>query len=74
MAGNVWEWTADLLEAYPGGDAGLFSNYGDDYRVVRGGAWISRGEIPHVMSFERSASLITKTNEVLGFRCAKSVP
>jgi formylglycine-generating enzyme required for sulfatase activity len=36
MAGNVWEWTADLWHSYPG--AAVVSD--DGYRVLRGGSYM----------------------------------
>jgi formylglycine-generating enzyme required for sulfatase activity len=36
MAGNVWEWTADVWRSYPGARKRFEEK---DYRVLRGGSW-----------------------------------
>jgi formylglycine-generating enzyme required for sulfatase activity len=43
MVGNVWEWTSSWYKQYPNSlhDS---PNYGQLYRVVRGGSWRSRRE------------------------------
>jgi len=38
MAGNVWEWTADLYRPYPGSTYACAS-YAEPNRVLRGGSW-----------------------------------
>ena len=38
-SGNVWEWTASYYKAYPGQKEDLVKEYGEKYRVVRGGSW-----------------------------------
>jgi len=43
MAGNVWEWTASWYGKYSGSPHESV-NYGQHYRVVRGGSWQSRKE------------------------------
>ena len=73
MAGNVGEWVADwysdtyyqrsLLTNPPGPDIG-------EYRVVRGGSWISDNN--SVRSTYRNWFPPTATNNILGFRCAMS--
>ena len=38
MAGNVWEWTDSWYKAYPGSKH-QDDDYGEEYRVLRGGSW-----------------------------------
>jgi len=46
MLGNVWEWTADDFQAYPGFVPGPYKEYSEpwfgDHKVLRGGGWATR--------------------------------
>ncbi|MBI5305492.1 MAG: SUMF1/EgtB/PvdO family nonheme iron enzyme [Chloroflexi bacterium] len=37
-SGNVWEWTGDWYQMYPGGNE--LDDFGEKFRVVRGGSWL----------------------------------
>jgi len=48
MIGDVWEWTSSDFQPYPGYQTFPYAEYsevffGDEYRVLRGGAWATRG-------------------------------
>ena len=51
MLGNVWEWTADTFNPYPGFEADVYREYSDmlfgSTRVLRGGAWTTRSRMIH---------------------------
>ena len=51
MLGNVWEWTADRFNPYPGFKADVYQEYSDmlfgSTRVLRGGAWTTRSRMIH---------------------------
>ncbi len=51
MLGNVWEWTADTFNAFPGFSADAYKEYSamlfGDTKVLRGGAWTTRGRMIH---------------------------
>ena len=49
MLGNVWEWTADTFEPYPGFIADMYQDYSQPLfgqtKVLRGGAWTTRSRM-----------------------------
>ena len=51
MLGNVWEWTSDTFQPYPGFSADAYTEYSTtlfgNTRVMRGGAWTSRSRMLH---------------------------
>lgn len=51
MLGNVWEWTADTFNPYPGFKADAYQEYSQmlfgSTRVLRGGAWTTRSRMMH---------------------------
>ena len=71
MVGNVWEWTASDLAAYPGG--ALPAQAQGELKVIRGGSWREN---------RRQATATTRrgmpprgvVSPDVGFRCVKDVP
>jgi len=49
MLGNVWEWTADTFNPYPGFEADMYQDYSQPLfgitKVLRGGAWTTRSRM-----------------------------
>jgi formylglycine-generating enzyme required for sulfatase activity len=76
MAGNVWEWTDSWYKPYPGNTRSN-PNYGELYRIVRGGSWFDcefyRCGIS-APTFNRGFFIANTKNDTFGFRCAVSAP
>ncbi len=74
MAGNVWEWTDSWYKPYPGNTRSN-PNYGETYRIVRGGSWFDcefyRCGIS-APTYNRGFFIPNTRNDTFGFRCAYS--
>ena len=74
MIGDVWEWTATDLYAYPGFEAFPYKEYseiffGPDYKVLRGGSWATRP--PAVRNTFRNWDFPIRRQLFCGFRCTR---
>ncbi|MCA1731236.1 MAG: SUMF1/EgtB/PvdO family nonheme iron enzyme, partial [Actinobacteria bacterium] len=74
MIGDVWEWTASDLYAYPGFEAFPYREYsevffGSGYKVLRGGSWATRPAA--IRNTFRNWDYPIRRQLFCGFRCAK---
>jgi iron(II)-dependent oxidoreductase len=73
MIGNVWEWTADTFEAYPGFELDPYDTYSapsfGQQKVLRGGCWATRSRL--IRNTFRNFYTPDRNNIFAGFRtCA----
>jgi formylglycine-generating enzyme required for sulfatase activity len=71
MAGTVWEWTSDWYKPYPGTPYET-DRYGETYRVLRGGAWLSHPIYARVAY--RYLEHPQRRDIYYGFRCVVVAP
>ena len=70
MAGNAWEWTESSYSGYPGNTYEQAQDFGDYFKVVRGGSWDNIGS--HLRSTFRQNNEPRLRSDGTGFRCAVS--
>jgi len=70
MAGNLWEWTGDWWDTYPGGDPGVDGYYGVIFRVLKAGSWYYDQD--WLRPAKRLGDFPDDPWSNTGFRCAQS--
>ena len=70
MAGNMFEWTSDWYQVYPGNTA-VSTEYGQKYRVLRGGSYLTEGI--QTRGARRYYDRMDVGKPDYGCRCAKDV-
>ena len=73
MAGNVWEWTADLIHSYEGGNIPedrLSPSIRGGLKVIRGGCYLSDAKSA-TTTYRRGWPAKGADYSQTGFRCAK---
>jgi iron(II)-dependent oxidoreductase len=75
MLGDVWEWTSTEFRGYPGYETFPYPEYsevffGDEYKVLRGGAWASR--FGAVRNTFRNWDYPIRRQIFSGVRCARN--
>ncbi len=76
MIGDVWEWTSTNFQPYPGYETFPYAEYsevffGDDYKVLRGGAWATRGAA--IRGTFRNWDYPIRRQIFSGFRCVQDL-
>ena len=76
MLGDVWEWTSSDFAGYPGFRAFPYPEYsevfyGDEYKVLRGGAWATRRDV--IRRSFRNWDLPERSQIFSGLRCVKDL-
>ena len=70
MIGNVWEWTADTFDAYPGFVIDPYDTYSEpsfgQQKVLRGGCWVTRSRV--IRNTWRNFYTPDRNNIFAGFR------
>lgn len=73
MAGNASEWTDSWYQAYPGPGAPKSSEFGEKYKVMRGGHWMFQSP-DFLQATARSWSLVVARLPQCGFRVVVRKP
>jgi iron(II)-dependent oxidoreductase len=70
MIGNIWEWTADTFDAYPGFELDPYDTYSapsfGQQKVLRGGCWATRARL--IRNTFRNFYTPDRNNIFAGFR------